>query len=61
MRILQVWMTHPPRFIVESASDFLTKAARVLALLRNELPECCLHHVVPDLDGLSARISATTA
>ena len=60
-RILQVWMTHPRRFIVEPTADFLRKAAHVLALLRAELPECCLQNVAPDLDGLSARISATTA
>lgn len=60
-RILEAWLTHPRRFIVDPTPDFLSKAARVLALLRAELPECCLHHVAPDLNGLSARISAPAA
>ena len=53
-RILDVWMTHPRRFIVEATPDFLRKAAEVLALLRAELPECCRHHVVPEIDVATA-------
>lgn len=49
-RILEVWTTHPHRFIVEATSDFLRKAGEVLTLLRAELPECCRHHVLPELD-----------
>jgi predicted ATPase len=44
-RIDRHWAGHPRRFIVESTEDFLTKAAHALALLRNEVPECCRHHV----------------
>jgi hypothetical protein len=30
--------------------DFLAKAAHVLELMRAELPECCRHHVVAEID-----------
>ena len=50
-RIASAWAAHPRRFIVESSSDFLDKAARALAFLREELPNCCKQHVVPSLDG----------
>ena len=49
-RIAVAWAMHPRRLIVESSSDFLDKAARALALLREELPHCCKQHVVPSLD-----------
>jgi len=54
-RIMQAWSAHPRRFIVAPSADFLDKAARALALLRDELPECCRLHVVPALDTLNAR------
>jgi predicted ATPase len=44
-RIAAEWSDHPRRFFVESTEDFLHKAARALALLRQEVPECCRHHV----------------
>jgi len=50
LRILRIWETHPRRFVVDATSDFLSKAARVLELMRAELPECCRHHVVRDID-----------
>jgi predicted ATPase len=50
LRILRVWMTHQRRFIVDATPDFLSKAAHVLTLLRAELPECCRHHVVAEID-----------
>ena len=40
-RIAHAWQSHPRRFIVESSSEFLDKAARVLQFLREEMPECC--------------------
>jgi predicted ATPase len=63
LRILRVWDAHPRRFIVDATPDFLAKAARVLELLRAELPECCRHHVVPVLDEriAGAHIPATAA
>jgi predicted ATPase len=50
LRILRIWDTHPRRFIVDAMPDFLAKAARVLELMRAELPECCRHHVVAEID-----------
>ena len=47
--IALAWASHSRRFIVESASDFLDKAARALQLLRGEMPECCRRHVIPAL------------
>jgi predicted ATPase len=44
-RIAIQWSEHPRRFVVEPTEDFLHKAARTLALLRSEVPECCRHHV----------------
>jgi predicted ATPase len=50
------WATHPRRFVVEPTEDFLHKAARALALLRDEVPACCRHHVRRFFwdDGVSA-------
>lgn len=39
------WSPHPRRFVVEPTEDFLHKAARALAILRDEMPACCRHHV----------------
>ena len=50
-RIAQAWEKHPRRFIVEASQDFLAKAARAVEILREEMPECCRHHVVPLLEG----------
>ena len=60
LRILRVWMMHPRRFIVEATPDFLRKAGEVLTLLRAELPECCRHHVVPEID-VSTQASSLVA
>ena len=48
-RILKVWESHPRRFVVESASELLDKAAEALEILRAEMPECCRGHVIPAL------------
>jgi hypothetical protein len=40
-RILDIWASHPRRFVVDAAVNFFDKAARVIDILRNELPECC--------------------
>ena len=45
-RIDRAWESHPRRFVVDASADYLTKAARAIALLRDEMPECCRHHVV---------------
>jgi predicted ATPase len=44
-RILDQWNGHPHRIVVEATEDFLSKASHVLALLRDEVPACCRHHV----------------
>jgi hypothetical protein len=48
-RILQAWRGHPRRFVVESSARFLDKAAHALRILRDEMPDCCRHHVIPAL------------
>lgn len=40
-RIAALWNGHPRRFTVAAESDFLEKAARAVAILRDEVPECC--------------------
>jgi hypothetical protein len=54
-RVDRAWARHPRRFVVEPETDFLDKAARVLQILRAELPECCRHHLVPALSGRERR------
>lgn len=49
-RIEEAWRMHPRRFIVESSASFLDKATRALAILRDELPDCCKRHVIASLD-----------
>jgi predicted ATPase len=44
-RILEAWDGHPRRIVVPNATEFVIKAARVLELIRAELPECCRHHI----------------
>jgi hypothetical protein len=44
-QIAMQWSSHPRVFVVEPTEDFLHKAARALALLRDEVPACCRHHV----------------
>jgi hypothetical protein len=48
-RIAAAWANHPRRFEVGSSPDFLAKVARVIELVRNELPECCRKHPVAEL------------
>ena len=47
--ILRAWDGHPRRWLIESSTDFLDKAARALDALRGELPECCRGHEVPSV------------
>ncbi len=46
-KIAGLWERHPRRFVVEATPDFLSKTARVIEILRGEMPECCRRHVVP--------------
>jgi predicted ATPase len=48
-RILRAWEGHAHHVVVESTPDFVAKAARVVELIRAELPPCCQTH------GLEAR------
>ena len=44
-RIAEAWAAHPRRIFVENAPDFLSKATRVLELIRAALPPCCRAHL----------------
>jgi predicted ATPase len=57
LKIEQAWQAHPRRFVIESRQDFLSKAAEALRRIRDELPECCRGHVVPEIDARSAASS----
>ena len=61
-RIFTQWSSHPHRVIVEATEDFLSKASHVLALLRDEVPSCCRHHVRTFLwDGDTRRAPLASA
>lgn len=45
-QIARAWDTHPRRFFIDAAPDFMTKATQTLEILRGELPECCASHLV---------------
>ena len=49
-RIALAWEGHPRRFFVDSTIDFIDKAQKAVALLRELLPECCRVHLVPEPD-----------
>lgn len=40
-RLVEVWANHPRRFVIETETDFLVKAERALAIIRDELPTPC--------------------
>ena len=46
LRILDAWAGHPHRFVIDAATDFVTKATRVIELIRAELPACCRDHIM---------------
>lgn len=48
-RILDVWQSHPRRFVVDASTTFLDKVTRALELVRAEIPECCRTHSVPTI------------
>lgn len=41
LRLLRIWEAHPRRFIVPPTHEFLDKAARVVEILKGEMPDCC--------------------
>ena len=48
-RIVEAWRGHPNHHFVESAQEFVAKAAQAVELIRRELPECCREHPVPEV------------
>lgn len=52
-KILNAWAGHPNRQIIESTSDFLSKAATAMESIRHELPDCCRAHSVEGVGGPS--------
>lgn len=40
-KIAQAWGGHPRRVFIDSQNDFLEKAIQAMALIRQELPDCC--------------------
>ena len=59
-RIFRAWETHPRRFVVESAAEFLDKAAKTIEILRSEMPECCRRHVIPTIDAAQTGTVSST-
>jgi predicted ATPase len=48
-RISEAWARHPRRYDVPATDDFLAKVARVVELVRGELPACCRKHPIAEL------------
>jgi hypothetical protein len=46
-RIASLWAHHPCYVSIEPQTVFIEKAAAVLEALKNQVPECCRHHVIP--------------
>ena len=49
-RIFMAWEGHPNRVVIESADDFLEKAAKAMEAIRKWLPSCCLSHPIQGLE-----------
>jgi predicted ATPase len=43
-RIALAWEGHPNRVFVDSSADFVEKVRRAIALIKDNLPECCRQH-----------------
>jgi predicted ATPase len=54
-RIAESWVGHPRRFEVGPMPDFLAKVARVVEIVRAELPDCCRRHPIAELGESEAR------
>lgn len=50
-KIALAWAQHPRRFEVEATADFLSKAVRALAIVREQLPACCRTPARPAIDA----------
>ena len=42
-KIAAAWAGHPHVHFIDSSEDFIDKAQRALAIIEQELPECCRH------------------
>src|SRR5687767_2738205 len=51
-RILEAWLDHPCRLVVDQTPQFLDKARATIEFLRAELPACCRGHVIPAVDRI---------
>jgi hypothetical protein len=40
-RIVEAWVGHPARHVIEPTTDFVDKAQRALAILNSHLPRYC--------------------
>jgi predicted ATPase len=49
-KIALLWAAHPRRFEIEATPNFLEKASRALEILRQQVPVCCRHHMLPLVD-----------
>lgn len=49
-QILDAWSAHPHRVVIDSSATFLDKLTRAVEAIRAQLPECCRHHRVPEID-----------
>jgi predicted ATPase len=50
-RILQAWQAHPTRIVIDSSATFLEKLLRAVTAIREQLPECCRAHPIPEVDS----------
>ncbi|HXV15534.1 MAG TPA: ATP-binding protein [Gemmatimonadaceae bacterium] len=46
-RIAELWARHPNVHSIDPQETFIEKAAKVLEVLKQQVPECCRHHVIP--------------
>lgn len=50
-KIMQAWQNHPRRVIIESSTTFVEKLLRAVTAIREQLPECCRSHPIPEVDA----------
>lgn len=51
-RILLAWRDHPRRIVIDSSATFVEKLLRAVTAIREQLPECCRAHPIPEVDGI---------
>lgn len=50
-RIQHAWQAHPKRIVIESSATFLEKLLHAVTAIREQLPECCRKHPIPEVDA----------